>query len=163
MIGTVFTKPVDDWDAYAQAAEWCNQNNAYIVEYDDRYEVVGIVAPEKTFNELKADKKAEIAAARYEYEIAGVVFGGVRVTTDREDQSMITAVALSAVVDPTYTTVWKGADGYLNLDAAGVLSLARMVGAHVEAAFAAEKRLAEQIDAAQTQEDLDAVVWQNPD
>ena len=159
MIGTVFTKPVDDWGAYADAAEWCNNNNAQIVEYDDRYEVVGVVIPEKTFNELKEDKKAEIAAARYEYEIAGVVFGGVRVTTDREDQSMITAVALSAVVDPTYTTVWKGADGYLTLTASEILELARIVGAHVETAFAEEKRLVEQIDAAQDEAELASVVW----
>lgn len=112
-----------------------------------------------TLDDLKAAKKAEIAAARYEYEIAGLDFNGIHVTTDRGDQSMLTAVALSAVVDPTYTTIWKGADGYLDLDATGVLVLARMVGSHVEAAFAEEKRLAEQIDAAQTEEELASIIW----
>lgn len=120
-------------------------------------------APDPTFDELRARKRAEIAAARYDYEIAGVIINGVHITTDREDQAMITAVALSAVVDQTYTTVWKGADGYLTLNAAEILAMARIVGAHVEAAFAEEKRLAALIDAAQTQEDLDAVVWQDPD
>ena len=113
--------------------------------------------------ELKNAKKAEIAAARYDYEIAGVIINGVHITTDREDQAMITAVALSAVVDSTYTTVWKGADGYLTLNASEILAMARIVGAHVEAAFAEEKRLTELIDAAHTQDDLDAVVWQDPD
>lgn len=106
-----------------------------------------------------AAKKSEIAAMRYAYEIAGIDINGVHVTTDREDQAMITAVALSAVVDPAFTTVWKGADGYLDLDAAGVLSLARMVGAHVEAAFAEEKRLAGLIDAAQDEAELASISW----
>lgn len=159
MIGTIFTKPIENWDAYAQAAEWCNNNNAMIVEHEDRYEVEAIVAPEKTFDELKADKRREIAAARYNYEIAGVIINGVHVTTDREDQSMITAVALSAVVDQTYSTVWKGADGYLTLSAPEILAMARIAGAHVEAAFAEEKRLVEQIDAAQDEAELASIVW----
>ena len=115
--------------------------------------------PIATLAELKSTKKAEIAAARYAYEMAGVIINGVHVTTDREDQAMITAVALSAVVDPTYTTVWKGADGYLTLTASEILAMARIVGAHVEAAFAEEKRLVELIDAAQTDEELASITW----
>lgn len=61
MIGTVFRKPVEDWDAYAQAAEWCNTHGACIVEYEDYYEVVS--APEKTFEELKTDKLSELENA----------------------------------------------------------------------------------------------------
>ena len=112
-----------------------------------------------TLDDLKTRKKAEIAAARYDYEIAGVIVNGVHVTTDREDQAMITAVALSAVVDQTYTTVWKGADGYLTLNAVEILAMARIVGAHVESAFAEEKRLVEQIDAAQDEAELASIVW----
>lgn len=111
------------------------------------------------FESLKQQKKAEIAAARYDYEIAGVIINGVHITTDREDQAMITAVALSAAVDSTYTTVWKGADGYLTLSAPEILAMARIVGAHVEAAFAEEKRLVEQIDAAQDEAELASIVW----
>ena len=116
-------------------------------------------APDPTFDELRARKKAEIAAARYDYEIAGVIINGVHITTDREDQAMITAVALSAVVDQAYTTVWKGADGYLTLTAAEILAMARIVGAHVEAAFAEEKRLAALIDAAQDEAELASISW----
>ncbi len=127
--------------------------------YDANEQTFKHWTPAYTLEDLKAWKKAEIASARYEHEIAGVIINGIHITTDREDQAMITAVALSAVVDPAYTTVWKGADGYLDLDAAGVLTLARMVGAHVEAAFAEEKRLVEQIDAAQDEAELASIVW----
>ena len=154
-------------EAYQQvlrdATDYCIENGYSLEEGEDErgyyVEIMPIVEPAKTLEELKADKKSDIAAARYNYEIAGVVFRGVHVTTDREDQAMITACALSAVIDSGFTTVWKGADGYLELDASGVLTLARTVAAHVETAFAEEKRLVEQIDAAQTAEDVAVVIW----
>lgn len=159
MIGTIFSKPVEDWDAYAQAAEWCNNNNAMIVEYEDRYEVEAIVVPEKTFDELKADKRSEIAAARYDWEISGIDYKNVHISTDREDQSMITAIALSATLNNDFTTVWKGTNGYINLASQEILTLAYLVAEHVETAFVEEKRLAELIDSAQTEEELNAIVW----
>ena len=58
MIGTVFTKPVDDWGAYADAAEWCNQNNAYIVEYEDKYVVESL--PEQSLQDMKSAKLNEL-------------------------------------------------------------------------------------------------------
>jgi len=58
MIGTVFTKPVNDWDAYAQAAEWCNKNNAYIVEYEDKYVVESL--PEQSLQDMKGAKLNEL-------------------------------------------------------------------------------------------------------
>ena len=145
------------------ATEYCIENGHSLEEGEDErgyYVVISpIIVPVKTLTELKADKKADIATARYSYEIAGVAFRGVHVTTDREDQGLITAVALSAVIDPAFSTVWKGADGYLELDSAGVLSLAHAVATHVETAFAEEKRLADLIDAAQSEDELAPIVW----
>ena len=112
-----------------------------------------------TLDDLKQRKKAEIASARYEYEISGITFHDVHITTDREDQAMITATALSAVLDQTYTTVWKGADGYLTLNASEILEMARAVADHVESAFAEEKRLVELIDSATTEEELSSITW----
>lgn len=159
MLGTRIVKPVINWDEYTLVAEWCNENNARIVEHDNYYEVVEIVLPEKTFDDLKADKKSEIAAARYEYEIAGIVFKNVHITTDREDQSMITAIALAATLNSDFTTVWKGSNGYIDLNAQETLTLAYLVAEHVEGAFSEEKRLSELIDSAQSEEELNTIVW----
>lgn len=116
--------------------------------------------PETLTLELRKELKLrEIAADRYNYEVSGIVFRNIHITTDREDQAMITAVALSAVVDPTYTTVWKGVDGYLELDATGILEMARAVANHVEAAFVEEKRLVELVEAAETEADLSSIAW----
>ena len=55
MIGTTFAKPLADSDlrAYSQAAEWCNQNGAMIEDKGDHYEVVAIVIPEPTPEEIQ--------------------------------------------------------------------------------------------------------------
>ncbi len=58
MIGTKFAKPLTDLDAYSQAAEWCNQNDAHIEDKGDYYEVVEI--PEPTTEEIKANRIAEL-------------------------------------------------------------------------------------------------------
>ena len=161
MIGTIFTKPVANWDAYAQAAEWCNANTARIVDYPDRYEVEAIPAlPEPTFDDLKAQKKAEIASARYAAETGGCTVDGVTIATDRGSQALLTAAVVSARLDVEFKTRWKCADGrFVTLDAMQLRAISDAVTAHVEACFTREAELVEQIDAAQTPEDLAAIKW----
>ena len=55
MIGTRFYKPLEtqeQLDAYSQAAEWCNNNNATIEDKGEYYEVVEI--PPLSQSELNA-------------------------------------------------------------------------------------------------------------
>lgn len=40
MIGQIINKGNVDWTAYAEAAEWCNNNEAKIVDMGDYYEIV---------------------------------------------------------------------------------------------------------------------------
>ena len=158
MIGTTFTKPVADWVAYAQAAQWCNENGAKIVEHDDYYEVVGL--PEPSFDETKQHKRDEIAAARYAAETGGIEVDGVTIATDRGSQALLTAAVVTARLDLEFKTQWKCADGhFVTLDAMQLRAIGDAVIAHVEACFAREGELCEQIDAAQTPEELDAIQW----
>ena len=160
MIGTIFKKPVSDWDGYADAAQWCNENNARIVDYPDRYEVEAIPAPVYTLDELKAQKKTEIAAARYAAETGGCSVDGAMIATDRESQALLTAAVVTARLDPEFKTRWKCADGrFVQLDAMQLRAIGDAVTAHVEACFSREAELVEQIDAAQTAEDLAAIQW----
>ena len=64
-IGTRFDKKNYDGDLYTQAARWCNESQrARIEDKGDFYEVVAIpVPPEPTLDELKTQKKDEIAVA----------------------------------------------------------------------------------------------------
>ncbi|MFL1515319.1 DUF4376 domain-containing protein [Pseudomonas prosekii] len=87
------------------------------------------------------DHAAQIAARRYQQETAGITVDGVRVATDRDSQSMITAAALSALIDPTYACSWKALNGVFELSAAQLIGQAKAVRAHVQASFDRECEL----------------------
>lgn len=116
--------------------------------------------PEPTFDELKAAKYAEIAAARYAAETGGCTVDSVTIATDRGSQALLTATVVTARLDPEFKTRWKCADGrFVTLDAMQLRAIGDAVIAHVEGCFAREAELVELIDAAQTPEDLAAVKW----
>jgi hypothetical protein len=118
------------------------------------------VLPAPTFNELKAAKRDEIAAARYAAETGGCTVDGVTIATDRGSQALLTAAVVTARLDPEFKTRWKCADGhFVTLDAMQLRAIGNAVIAHVEACFAREAELCELVDAAQTPEDLDAIKW----
>lgn len=158
MIGTAFVKPLADISAYAKAAEWCNHHNACIVEYPDRYEVEAIPTPVYTLDELKVQKKAEIAAARYEAETAGTTVNGVLIDTGRDSQALITGAAVAAMLDENYSLNWKTANGFIHLTAPEIIAVAQTVRAHVQACFDREAELCALVDAAETKEDLDEII-----
>lgn len=113
-----------------------------------------------TFDELKTAKYDEIAAARYAAETGGCTVDGVTIATDRGSQALLTAAVVTARIDPEFKTRWKCADGrFVTLDAMQLRAIGDAVIAHVEACFAREGELYEQIDAAQTPKDLAAITW----
>lgn len=116
--------------------------------------------PTPSLDELKTAKRDEIAAARYAAETGGCTVGGVRIATDRGSQALLTAAVVTARLDPEFKTRWKCADGrFVTLDAFQLRAIGDAVIAHVERCFAREGELCEQIDAAQTPEDLAAIKW----
>lgn len=113
---------------------------------------------EPTFNELKAEKKAEIASARYEREIAGVEVNGITIDTGRDSQALITGAALAAMLDEGYSLNWKTANGFIHLTAPEIITVAQAVRAHVQACFDREGELVALVNAAETKEDLDEII-----
>lgn len=67
MIGTKIYKKDIDLNAYSQAAEWCNNNNATIEDKGEYYEVVEIPAPtQEELNAVEIERlKAELSATDY--------------------------------------------------------------------------------------------------
>lgn len=82
-----------------------------------------------------------IAERRYEAETAGVVVAGMHVATDDRSKLLINGAALEAMIDPDYVMQWKTQAGFVELDAAQVLAVARAVRAHVQACFDREAEL----------------------
>lgn len=114
-----------------------------------------VITVEDKFLQAKEDKKASIAQARYEAEIAGV--NGIR--TDRESQSLITGAALKAMQDSTYVCRWKSESGFIELNATQIIAVADAVRAHVQGCFDHEADLIPLIEAATTQAELDSINW----
>ena len=106
--------------------------------------------------ELRAEKKAELAEARWQAEVSGV--NGIR--TDRESQALITGAALKAMQDSEYTCRWKTETGFVELTAAQILAIADAVRAHVQGCFDRESELLVLVDAATTPEELESIRWE---
>lgn len=63
MLGTIFRKPLSDYDAYSQAAAWAMANGAEILDKGDYYEVVAIPAPPApTPDQLRSQFDAAVTA-----------------------------------------------------------------------------------------------------
>ena len=114
-----------------------------------------VITTEDKFQKAKEAKKAEIAQARYEAEIAEV--NGIR--TDRESQALITGAVVKAMQDPNYTCNWKSIDGFVTLNVSQIIAIADAVRAHVQSCFDHEAELIPLIEAATTQAELDSINW----
>ena len=114
-----------------------------------------VITVEDKFAKAKEAKKAEIAQARYNAEIAGVN----NIHTDRESQGLITGAALKAMQDNTYTCKWKGIDGFVELTAPQIIAVADAVRQHVQSCFDHEAELLPLIEAATTEAELNAIKW----
>lgn len=68
MIGTKINKPVTDYDYYATVADWCNNNNAMIVDKGEYYEVVAIEPHTPTLKEQLESKEREYQMNRWQRE-----------------------------------------------------------------------------------------------
>jgi hypothetical protein len=97
--------------------------------------------------EHKAQRRAEmaqqIAARRWQAEVAGIDVGGMRIDTGRDSQALITGAAVSAMLDPDYSVRWRTAAGFVDLNAEQIIGLASTVRAHVQACFDREAELLE--------------------
>lgn len=61
MLGTRFEKPLVDIESYSKAAQWCNdQGTATIEDKGTYYEVVEIVIPEPTPEEIQEQLTAKV-------------------------------------------------------------------------------------------------------
>ena len=119
-----------------------------------------VITVEDKFQQAKEAKKAEIAQARYNAEIAGITINGVLIKTDRETQAVLTAACLQAYIDSGYSLNWKTGDGtFVSLPADQIMAFGTAVRAHVQACFDREAELLPLIASARTQAELDTIEW----
>ncbi|NTI92293.1 DUF4376 domain-containing protein [Agrobacterium rhizogenes] len=115
------------------------------------------VAPAVTTDDLIS----YAAAKRYAVETGGISFGGSQIATDRASQSLITGAYNYVQANPDVTVKFKTAAGFVDLTAAQMTAIANAVGAHVQAAFAAEGSAVAAINegAITTTAEIDTASW----
>lgn len=86
----------------------------------------------------KADLASYARDRRWQVEIAGITVGGVAIATDDRSKTMILGARLAAQSDPSWSTIWRGADGNAYpVNAAAIVAISDAVQAHVNATFVA--------------------------
>lgn len=145
---------------YAPVAYWHEQELAVEPVTDG---TSGTVAPpelDMSLPAVKARKYAELADARYLHEVSGVWVGGAQIKTDRESQGTISG-AYTTLKDGLVQTIdWKADNGqWVQLTLAQMAPIAQAVAVHVQGAFSLEKQLCDQVAAATTVEEVQAVAW----
>ena len=85
------------------------------------------------------------AVTRYTHETAGVVHGGVVISTDRESQAALTGAYTALKSGLVSEVQWKGQDGWLTLGLSQIEPIAARVAGYVQTCFARERELATQI------------------
>ncbi len=137
------------WGAAGSQVGWAAVTDVVISDAPD----------EIVLQDARDSKKAEIAAARFEAETAGIDVNGFTVRTDRESQALITGAVLKAMQDNAYTCKWKGIDGFVELTAPQIIAVADAVRTHVQSCFDREAELLPLIEAATTEAELNAITW----
>jgi hypothetical protein len=110
---------------------------------------------------VAVDLYAYAATKRYTIETGGIVINGISVMTDRASQSLITGAYNYVDANPDITVQFKTTAGFVELTATQVNAVANAVAAHVQASFAAEGAIDQQIiaDTITTTAEIDAFVW----
>ena len=88
---------------------------------------------------------SQIAARRYDAEVAGTVVGGMPIATDDRSKLLINGAALRANRSSDYVLRWKTSDGFVDLTADQVLAVADAVSEHVQACFDREDVLTDAV------------------
>ncbi|HDS1694761.1 TPA: DUF4376 domain-containing protein [Pseudomonas putida] len=83
----------------------------------------------------------QIAARRYQAEIGGIELAGLPIATDDRSKLLINGAAARATRDSSYVLKWKTDEGFIDLPADQVLTMADAVADHVQACFDREAEL----------------------
>ncbi|MCF4098607.1 DUF4376 domain-containing protein [Maritalea mediterranea] len=123
------------------------------------YRLETYVAPEPSFEERKEIMKNDVTVKREEVENSGFIYNGVPVKTTRSAQNMLANTINGLKNKPEGTIVkWEASPGmFVPFDLPALEALSDEVFDHVNSTFLRKEQLFNQIDAAQTEAELDAI------
>jgi len=109
--------------------------------------------------QLKAKKIAELADSRWQEETAGYIYKGHEFHSDRESQDRVFQAYMASLSDSNFTVTWKTKTGWLEMTASDFIALYNEFQTFLQGLYQKEKALQEQVEAATTIEELEAIQW----
>jgi hypothetical protein len=119
-----------------------------------------VMEPGDDLKIAKATKLAEIANERWKTETGGATVSSMTIMTDRESIGMLNGAVTAAMQDSGYTCNWKTSQGFVTLNAEQIITVATAIREHVQNCFDGEAELTAMVEAAETVEAINAVVWE---
>ena len=158
MIGKKIQKPVVDTAGYTATALWCNANKAMIEDKGDCYEVVAL--PEQTLEEVRATKLAELngaftTASETAHCMSSVGFEiNADETANRNISSLIIATEATGAGSVRFCAY---DNSFHDVTLAQLKTLQLEIIANAQAIYQRKWSLREQINTAETVEELEAI------
>lgn len=128
----------------------------------DIHQLSEYITPEPTLDELKDNKRSEIALARYVAESAGCEWNGYTVATDRESRAILnTAKAVAEEMGALFTTsVWKMQSGqFVQITLSDMKNIGLAMASYAQGLFNKEAVLNDAITIAATKEEINNITW----
>ena len=125
------------------------------VSFDNDISVFG----EVDIDTLKQGKLWQLADARWREETAGFTYNGHEFHSDRESQDRVFQAYMASLSDPNFTVTWKTKTGWLEMTASDFITLYNEFQTFLQGLYQKEKALQEQVEAATTIEELEAIQW----
>ena len=128
-----------------------------LIELTQEEEAAWLISQIVTLEDTKQRKLSELAALRFQKETAGITLNGSVIRTDRESQGMVTGAYCTSLLNPAVLINFKGANGWIQIDATEIAGISSAVSSYVQSCFTNEKVLTLLIEAATTVSDVQAI------
>lgn len=109
--------------------------------------------------QLKADKIAELANARWCEETAGFTYNGHEFHSDRESQGRVFQAYMASLNNPNFTATWKTKTGWLDMTAKDFIALYNEFQTFLQDLYKKEKTLQGKVRTVTTIKELEALKW----
>lgn len=146
-----------NYNDYSTCAEWCNDNNATIVDKGDYYEVVSLSTP--SLEELKTTKIAQLKVARDSLEVEPIFYQGYPFDYDQKARERISAaiIALENVGNGASLTWTTADDKDVKVTASDLRGIIAQVALRSDKLHTAYREAKAKVEATTTKEELDAI------
>ena len=137
-----YIMPIDE---FPEPISWDNDGNPIYGSVD--------------INFLKIGKLHELADLRWQEETNGYMYNGHEFHSDRESQDRVFQAYMASLNNPNFAATWKTKTGWLEMTASDFITLYNEFYVFLQNLYQKEKNLQEQIEAATTIEELEAIQW----